>query len=352
MNVLQVLKSGTALKGKDLDVPGEINFLLDVDGFQKIVFLHAGITLGIFDALAAGSKTVRKLAKEKALHESVLRPLTHALAGLGYLARRGGTYSLSHFSAIYLVRNNKEYIGDYIRIFTDTWDAWMKLPLLAKTGKPIPGMGLKGNRGQSILRYYAAANEVVKQAAGQLLDRIDLGKVQRVICGEVGLTFLQELLKRKPDVEYTLASLKEHARFYPQLLKRFPLPTPPAQFVYSDRGNALKDSWGGSGKYDLVFLYRKLAFYDYGEQFIKKSYQVLIPGGMVVVCEPTTDSLLHFMRWILDAIQLMDYMVGGSQAPALMSSEEIAEKLTRAGFKKARVIPAMYGVFNFVVGRK
>lgn len=122
--------------------------------------------------------------------------------------------------------------------------------------------------------------------------------------------------------------------------------------MYSVRGQALKDSWGGAGDYDLVFLYRKLAFYHYGDQFVKKSFRSLSPGGMVIVCEPTTDSLLHFMRWILDAIQIMDYMIGGTHAPRLMSSKEIEARLRKAGFRQTKTVSTMFGVFRFVVGIK
>jgi len=340
------------MKGHDLDIPGEIKFLLDVDGFQKIVFLHTAQVLGIFDALSKRRARAKTIAQQNALHEEFTASLLHALAGLGYLQQQRGIYSLSHFSSVYLVSTSKEYIGDYISLFTDTWKDWMALPYVARSGKPVPGMKLRGQQGKAVLRYYIAANEVVKQAVAQLADRLDLRNVRQVICGEVGLTFLQALLARKPEIAYTLAALKEHKRYYPGLLRRFPLPKSPQRFVYSAHGQALKDSWGGKGAYDLVFLYRKLAFYRYGDQFIKKSFRALSLGGMVVVCEPTTDSLLHFMRWILDAIQIMDYMIGGTRAPRLMSSKEIETRLRKAGFRKTKTVSTMFGVFQFVVGIK
>jgi hypothetical protein len=168
----------------------------------------------------------------------------------------------------------------------------------------------------------------------------------------VGITFVSELLKIKPNVSFTLASLKEHKRFFPKLLARYPLQKKPSKFVYSTKGEALKDIWGEKGEYDLVFLYRKLAFYAYGKQFLEKAYCLLPKGGYVVICEPTTDSFLHFMPWLLDAIQIMDMMIGGKDAPKLLSSREIQAKLKAVGFTRTKVIPTVFGVFNFVIGIK
>lgn len=47
-----------------MDFPMEMKFLLDVEGFQKIVFLHAALTLGIFEELIYTPKSAPKLAKK------------------------------------------------------------------------------------------------------------------------------------------------------------------------------------------------------------------------------------------------------------------------------------------------
>lgn len=115
---LSRLSPGGIFKGRDFDIPGEIRFLLDVDGFQKIVFLYTAQVLGIFDALSRRRASAKTIAQQNALHEEFTASLLHALAGLGYLHQQRGIYSLSHFSSVYLVTSSKEYIGDYISLFT------------------------------------------------------------------------------------------------------------------------------------------------------------------------------------------------------------------------------------------
>ena len=335
-----------------MDFPMEMKFLLDVEGFQKIVFLHAALTLGIFEEIIYTPKSASQLAKKLHLTKAALLPLLSGLKHLHYVDEHRNGYSLTRFSSLFLVKERENYLGDYISLFIATWCSWINLPEVIKSGQPNKHMRLLHNKSNVVLHYYLAANAIIRQASSELLAQIDLSRVKKIIAGEVGITFISELLRVKPEVSFAIASLKEHKHFFPKLFQRYPLPKKPDKFVYSTKGEALKDMWGEKSEYDLVFLYRKLAFYSYGRQFLEKAHRLLPKGGYVIICEPTTDSFLHFMPWLLDAIQIMDMMIGGKDAPKLLSSSEIQTKLKAIGFTRTKVIPAVFGVFNFVLGIK
>ncbi|NEP28336.1 hypothetical protein, partial [Moorena sp. SIO3I6] len=132
---------------------------------------------------------------------------------------------------------------------------------------------------------------------------------------------------------------------------KYPLPKSPEEIIISPEGNALSDQWGANEEYDIVFLFRKLSYSDYGSQFIKKSFQVLRPKGMVIILEPTTDSLVPSPSF-LPELEIMDLLIGGVKAPPLYSTDKIVKLLKEVGFMKTEVVSTQKGSFLFVVGWK
>jgi len=101
-------------------------------------------------------------------------------------------------------------------------------------------------------------------------------------------------------------------------------------------------------EYDVVLLYRKLAYADYGRGFVAKAARVLRPGGVVVVAEPTTDGVIPSASF-LPEMQLMDWLVGGDAAPPIRSTDQIAALLVEGGFGRTEVVVTSHGI-RFVLG--
>jgi C-methyltransferase len=94
-----------------------------MQGLQASAILQAGVELGVFDAIAAGTADARGIAASTGASERGTRILLDALAALGLLERAGETYELAPQADAYLVSGRPAYLGGMVRIICDEW-AW------------------------------------------------------------------------------------------------------------------------------------------------------------------------------------------------------------------------------------
>ncbi len=322
-------------------------FMLDANSFEKTAIIIAAHKLGIFNK-AITPLSSKSLAASLKINPIALERLLTSLASQGYLVEFKGKYRNTLISNQYLNKKSPDYLGEYLNLLALTWNHWNSLSSTIKTGKPNKGMSLFSGNKEVIMQYYLTANEIIKQPAKELIEKLDLSNVNRLIAGEVSLTFIKELLNKNPKVQYSIGCLRNQKQFLKPLIKKYSLPNP--QKIHLSQGHPLKDSWG-SQPYDLVFLYRKLAYAGYGEEFLKKSYQMLNENGVIIILEPLTDST-YPATWLSKEIQLMDMLMAGSKVPKLYSSSKIKALLKKHRFRDIETISTSKGSALFVVGRK
>ncbi|NEO71493.1 methyltransferase dimerization domain-containing protein [Moorena sp. SIO3H5] len=335
--------------------------LADATSFQRTAIIMSAVKLGVFDYLHKHPGVPANLvARDLNLNLISTERLFRVLESLGYLKSTQNNKNNDHqvlgyvntqITKNYLVKESPSYLGDYYNLVSQTWSSWLSLNFTIQTGSSNQEMDLFNGNDETLYEYYAFANEYLKEPSRELFTKIPLDQVNRIITGEVGITFIGKLLERKPDVEFVLAGLENQIDFLEQLLTKYPLPKSPEEIIISPEGNALSDQWGANEEYDIVFLFRKLSYSDYGSQFIKKSFQVLRPKGMVIILEPTTDSLVPSPSF-LPELEIMDLLIGGVKAPPLYSTDKIVNLLREVGFMKTEVVSTQKGSFLFVVGWK
>jgi hypothetical protein len=109
------------------------NPLLRPDVFEMLLaykttaVLSAGIELGVFDAIAAGTNTSVEIADRQQLDPRGARLLLNALAALGLLDADGPVYNLSPGVADSLVRGHAGYVGDMAKVMASKWE-WDAAP--------------------------------------------------------------------------------------------------------------------------------------------------------------------------------------------------------------------------------
>ncbi|NEO08955.1 methyltransferase dimerization domain-containing protein [Moorena sp. SIO3I8] len=332
--------------------------LADATSFQRTAIIMSAVKLGVFDYLHKHPGVSANLvARDLNLNLISTERLLRVLESLGYLKisqnnhNQGFGYVNTQMTKNYLVIESPSYLGDYYNLVSQTWSSWLSLNLTIQTGSSNQQMDLFNGNDETLYEYYAFANEYLKEPSRELFTKIPLDQVKRIITGEVGITFIGKLLERKPDVDFVLAGLENQIDFLDRLLSKYPLPKSPEEIIISAEGNALSDQWGAKEEYDIVFLFRKLSYSDYGSQFIKKSFQVLRPKGMVIILEPSTDSLVPSPSF-LPELEIMDLLIGGVKAPSLYSTDKIVNLLREVGFIKTEVVSTQKGSFLFVVGWK
>lgn len=351
-----IINSLSEIFGKEVTLLERAEFLADATSFQRTAIILSALKLGIFDYLDKNPETPANLvASALNLNPITTERLLRTLETLGYTKSSPNNqimgYRNSQITSNYLVRESSNYSGDYYNIIDKTWSAWHSLDVTIKTGSSNEQMDLFNGNKETLYEYYDFSNKYLKEPARELLKQIPLENVNRMITGEVGITFIGELLQYKPNVEFVLAGFEDQIEFLERLLLKYTLPKAPEEIATSLRGNALGDKWGTTEEYDLVFLFRKLSYSDYGIQFLKKSFHVLRPGGMVIVLEPTTDSFVPSPSF-LPELEIMDLLIGGVKAPPLYSTQQIVNLLRQVGFIQTEVLSTHKGSFVFVVGWK
>ncbi len=102
---------------KPIDSAEDISVL--AFGFMASKALFAALHVDVFGALAAGPKTAEELAAATKVPVRRMETLVTALISVGLLTRDGARIANAPASETYLVRDNPNYFGDYLRFQID-----------------------------------------------------------------------------------------------------------------------------------------------------------------------------------------------------------------------------------------
>jgi C-methyltransferase len=179
-----------------------------MQGLQVSGILQAGIQLGVFDAIAAGTTDARGIAASAGSSERGTRILLDALAALELLERRDGSYALSPAAEAYLVAGRPGYLGGMMSIIGGdaAWEGYAHLADAVRRGGTVLAEHAE-TPGHAFWETFAAASGGMATPAAQALAEVlepwlaarDSLRILDVACGS-GLYSL------------TIAARHEHAR--------------------------------------------------------------------------------------------------------------------------------------------
>ena len=99
-----------------------------IEAFRRSKTMFAAVSLGIFDALATGPKSLADLAHELKSNPDGLERLLDACVGLQLLRRSGEDYENMPAATAYLTKNSPHRLTGYINYSNDiTWKLWANL---------------------------------------------------------------------------------------------------------------------------------------------------------------------------------------------------------------------------------
>ncbi len=112
----------------DITTPDPAPILDLLEAFRRSKTMFASVSLGVFDALAAGPKSVAQLASELQAHPEALERLLSACVGLQLLRRVGDNYENTATAAAYLCTNSPRRLTGYLNYSnTVMWKMWEHL---------------------------------------------------------------------------------------------------------------------------------------------------------------------------------------------------------------------------------
>ncbi|HWB14207.1 MAG TPA: class I SAM-dependent methyltransferase [Pirellulales bacterium] len=106
-----------------------------IEAFRRSKTMFAAVSLGIFDALAAGPKSLANLADGLKLNPDALERLLDACVGLQLLLRHGERYENAPAARAYLTSGSPQRLTGYINYSNEiTWKLWANLEDAVREG--------------------------------------------------------------------------------------------------------------------------------------------------------------------------------------------------------------------------
>ena len=91
--------------------PNPTQIFSTIQGYQRAFALKAAVDLGLFTAIAKGSRTAAEIAQKCNAAERGVRILSDSLVVMGFLTKDGNNYSLTPDTAFFLDSRSPAYLG-------------------------------------------------------------------------------------------------------------------------------------------------------------------------------------------------------------------------------------------------
>jgi SAM-dependent methyltransferase len=297
----------------------------------KARIIMAGVRLGVFEALAAESRTADTLAHALGLDEPCLELLLRSLVYCGYLDLNGAHYSLSRLGRTTMIQDAPKQLTGFVQWNYTQWEFAEHLETLVRTGKGLEFHTTLKDPAQ--WSYYqqamlegarldapvVAKRVPVRQGATKLLD----------LAGAHGLMGAA-ICRTHPPMRATVIDLPaalEHAR---PLAEREGI----TDIVDHRAGDLLRDDLESA--WDVVLLSNILHHFSADDirRILKRAYEALTANGTIAIWDlerpapgkhPNEgDGIALFFRLTSTA--------------AIYSGDEYAAWLRDAGFERITVV--------------
>lgn len=311
---------------------GKMRFVSAVDGFKDSMAIGAALEMGLFRALRDGPMSVADAAKVIGAPEPNTEVLLRTLAALGLVRRADDLWRAEAIAERLGADDVWDPYRAHVDILLGSWNAWRELPVALRSGEGHPAIRVYNEANPLTAAYVRWSCATLEEPARQLVARLDLDGVERMIAGTVGVTFVKAVQEARPGVEVTISCLPHLIRELPAALEHFGVPEPAETIV--NTGDADTDTWGSEEKFDLVFLARKFAYCgpEHAVAYLRKTAEVLSEQGMLVVWEPVEENWTA-MPPMPERIALTDTMMG--EGRPLYRKSEITAFLREAGYSVA-----------------
>jgi acetylserotonin N-methyltransferase len=121
----------------DLTIPDATIVLDLLTGFRRSKVMFVTVSMGIFDAVAAGPKSLDDLSTQLVANADALERLLDACVGLKLLQRNGDRYENTPVAATYLTKTSPRRLTGYINRSNDMmWQLWGNLEDAVREGTP------------------------------------------------------------------------------------------------------------------------------------------------------------------------------------------------------------------------
>jgi acetylserotonin N-methyltransferase len=262
-----------------------------LEAFRGSKAMFAAVSLGVFDALEAGPRSVSALAVELKAHPEALGRLLDACVTLGLLTRSGADYANTPAASAYLCRGSPRRMTGYLNYSNDfLWKLWANLEDAVREGthRWKQTFGWDGPIFSNFFHTDAARREFLLGMHGygqisspRVVAAFDLGRFRHLVdLGGATGHLCVAACERYPGLRATVFDLPEVLPMAREMIAA----TPVADRVGVRAGDFFADPLPEA---DLYAVGRIL--HDWTEEkiriLLRKIFDSLPPGGALLIAE-------------------------------------------------------------------
>lgn len=332
--------------------PNPAQIFSTIQGYQRAFALKAAVDIGLFTAIAKGSRTASEIAQKCNAAERGVRILSDSLVVMGFLIKDGNNYSLTPDTAFFLDSRSPAYLGLALKFLLHPSQLahFEHLGAAVRNGgssdednglAPNDPIWIEFARGMAPMMV-PAAQAMAGILAAELGSRPS-AKVLDIAAshGIFGITVAQRLPKTHIyalDWANVLEVAKENAAKQGLADRYHLLP-----------GSAFEVDYGTG--FDAILITNLLHHFDPSdnEKMLKKAHAALNPGGLVIILEfvPNDDRVSPPVPALFSLT-----MLGNTPQGDAYTLAEYATMCRNAGLETPRLVALEPMPQSLVVARK
>jgi predicted O-methyltransferase YrrM len=236
--------------------------------------------LGIFDALADGSRSATAVAEACRTDERATQKLLNLLATMKYVAYGGGEYRLARHARRWLLADAPGSIRDVILMKELEWSWIDQMESFVRDGRPLD---VHGTMSTEDWAAYQRGMRAQANLLGSLLPRrvpVPAGASEMLDIGGSHGYFSVVLCRRHAGLRATVLDLPAAVEHAAPLLEREGM----GDRVVLRAGDALTDELGDAA-YDLILVFSLVHHFDDATNRLlaRRAARALRPGGYLVI---------------------------------------------------------------------
>jgi hypothetical protein len=325
------------------DVPRQNPINRTLSGWQAARVLMSANRLDFFTAIGEGALTAEEVAAKCNTQPRPTRTLLNACVALGFLEKRDELYSNTPEGKVLLIRGKPTSIADGIAHQDDLWSAWGKLHEAVKTNRAASERWSLIEEPQVHRNFIMAMHDGAVVGAPLVADTLDLSdKKQLFDAGGGPGTYSIFLVKKYPGLKAIVFDLPQTIEITKEIIAKYGV----NNRITTQAGNYFKDDFGHGNDVVLLSAILHSMSPERSKILLKKAFDSLIPGGLVVVREGLlNDDEISPLGAVLFSLNML-VNTGEGQS---YSGKEIMELMQSVGFKDMKVVPLPRGARSSLV---
>lgn len=302
--------------------PGQIMDM--ASAYWKSCTLHAGVKLGLFNAIGTNAATADGLADRLGLDRRGTATLLNALTAMGLLAKENGNYRNTDIAVACLTKSSGQYLGDIIMHHHHLVDGWNQLDSAVRTGHAVDSR--TPDEEQERQSFLLGMHNIAMGNAPRLSGLIDLDGHKKLLdLGGGPGTYAIHFCLANPHLSATIFDRPTTEPYARKIAQQFRMDARIA-FV---AGDFTTDPLPGG--HDVAWLSQIL--HSNGPEacqtILNKTAKALMPGGLIMIHEFYLNDTLAGP--LFPALFSLNMLLNNGEGRSY-SAGQIGEMLDKAGF--------------------